>query len=70
MVNKVLKIVLGMGLLWFLITRLIMQIDISKQEAWKLLDAIKNYVSDYTVAKPVTKLLDSVTKKLEKIVHE
>ena len=59
-----------MGLLWFLITRLIMQIDISKQEAWKLLDAIKNYVSDYTVAKPVTKLLDSVTKKLEKIVHE
>lgn len=47
-----------------------MQIDISKQEAWKLLDAIKNYVSDYTVAKSVTKILDSVTKKLEKIVHD
>lgn len=47
-----------------------MQIDISKQEAWKLLDAIKSYVSDYTVAKPVTKILDSVTKKLEKIVHD
>jgi len=69
MVNKVLKFVLGMGLLWFLITRLIMQIEVSKQEAWKLLDAIKTYIKDYTVTAPVSKTFNNIIKKLETITN-
>jgi hypothetical protein len=44
-----------------------MQIDITKQEAWKLIDAIKAYMKDYTVAGPVHKIFDNVTKKLKKV---
>lgn len=47
-----------------------MQIDISKQEAWKLIDAIKAYMRDYTVAGPVHKTFDSITKKLKEVVKE
>jgi hypothetical protein len=49
---------------------LIMQIDISKQEAWKLLDAIKSYISDYTVTGQVNKIFDNISKKLKKIVED
>jgi hypothetical protein len=44
-----------------------MQIDISKQEAWKILDAIKAYTKDYTVTGPVNKIFDNITKKLKKV---
>jgi len=44
-----------------------MQIDISKQEAWKLLDAIKAYCNDYTMTGAVGKTFDNLTKKLQKI---
>jgi len=47
-----------------------MQVDITKQEAWKLIDAIKAYMSDYTVTGPVHKTFDSVIKKLKDVVKE
>lgn len=46
-----------------------MQIDLSKQEAWKIIDAIKAYMKDYTVTGAVHKTFDNVIKKL-KIVTE
>lgn len=42
-----------------------MQIDISKQEAWKLLDAITAYTKDYTVSGSVSKTFDNIIKKLK-----
>jgi hypothetical protein len=47
-----------------------MQIDISKQEAWKLLDALVAYKKDYTLTGPVNKIFDNVTKKLKQVVEE
>jgi hypothetical protein len=47
-----------------------MEIDISKQEAWKLMDAIKAYMSDYTVTGPVVKIFDTITKKLKGVLQE
>jgi hypothetical protein len=47
-----------------------MQIEISKQEAWKLLDAISSYKKDYTVTGAVSKTFDNITKKLKEIVKE
>ena len=49
--------------------RLIMQIEVSKQEAWKLLDAIKSYMKDYTVTTPVSKTFSNIIKKLEIITN-
>ena len=45
-----------------------MEIDINKQEAWKLLDAIVTYKKDYTLTGPVNKIFDSITKKLKLVV--
>ena len=47
-----------------------MEIDISKQEAWKLMDAINAYLKDYTVTGPVGKTFDNITKKLKGIVKD
>ena len=47
-----------------------MEIDISKQEAWKLLDAISAYKKDYTVTGAVSKTFDNISKKLKEIVKE
>lgn len=47
-----------------------MQIDISKQEAWKLIDAISAYKKDYTVSGPVQKTFDSISKKLKDVIKE
>ena len=47
-----------------------MQIDITKQEAWKILDAIKSYSKDYTVSDSVNKVFNSVTKKLQGVVND
>lgn len=47
-----------------------MQIEISKQEAWKLLDAIKAYTKDYSVSGAVSKTFQNLSTKLEKITHE
>jgi hypothetical protein len=47
-----------------------MEIDITKQEAWKLMDAISAYMKDYTVTGPVSKTFDAITKKLKKVVKD
>lgn len=47
-----------------------MNIDISKQEAWRLLDALECYQKDYSVTDSSNKTLDSVKKKLKKILNE
>jgi len=44
-----------------------MPIEISKQEAWKLLDAIKAYTKDYAVNVSVKKTFNNLVKKLETI---
>lgn len=46
-----------------------MLIDISKQEAWKILDAIKAYSKDYAVNGAVSKTIDSIIIKLNKVVN-
>lgn len=45
-------------------------IEISKQEAWKLLDAIKAYTQDYSVSGAVRKTFQNLCSKLEKITNE
>lgn len=47
-----------------------MIVDITKQEAWKILDAIKAYMKDYTLTGPVHKTFDSITIKLKEVVKE
>jgi len=47
-----------------------MEIEFSKQEAWKILDAISAYKKDYTVTGAVSKTFDNITKKLKKVVKE
>ena len=47
-----------------------MQIEISKQEAWKLLDAIKAYSKDYSLTGAVNKTFHNLTKKLEKVTKD
>ena len=47
-----------------------MEIDITKQEAWKLMDALVAYKKDYTVTKPVIKIFDTITKKLRGVLQE
>ena len=47
-----------------------MEIDISKQEAWKILDALVAYKKDYTLTGPVNKIFENVTKKLKEIIKE
>jgi hypothetical protein len=47
-----------------------MEIDITKQEAWKLIDAVQAYMKDYTVTGAVHKTFDSITKKLKQVVKE
>lgn len=47
-----------------------MQIDITKNEAWKIMDALQAYKKDYALTAPVTKTIDSLTKKLKTITNE
>jgi hypothetical protein len=47
-----------------------MQIEITKQEAWKLIDAINAYMKDYTVTGAVHKTFDNISKKLKEVVKE
>lgn len=41
--------------------------EISKQEAWKLLDAIEAYQKDYSLTATVSKMFSNITKKLKDI---
>lgn len=47
-----------------------MQIELSKQEAWKILDAITAYTKDYTVTGAVNKTFNNVISKLKKVVND
>ena len=47
-----------------------MQVDISKQEAWKILDAIKAYTKDYSISGAVSKTFTNITSKMEKVVND
>lgn len=47
-----------------------LQIEINKQEAYKILDAIKAYLQDYTITGAVNKTFDNVSKKLKKVIDE
>ena len=47
-----------------------MQIEISRQEAWKLIDAVNAYLKDYTLTGAVHKTFDTSTKKLKEVVKE
>ena len=47
-----------------------MNIDISKNEAWKIIDAIQAYKKDYALTAPVIKTIENITKKLREITNE
>jgi len=47
-----------------------MQIDITKNEAWKIMDALQSYKKDYALTAPVIKTIDNITKKLKEITNE
>jgi hypothetical protein len=46
-----------------------MMIEISNNEAWKILDAIEAYKKDYAVNGAVEKTLNGVVKKLKDNMH-
>jgi hypothetical protein len=47
-----------------------MQVEITKQEAWKLMDALDAYKKDYTLTGPVNKIFDNITKKLKMVLKD
>jgi hypothetical protein len=47
-----------------------MELEITKQEAWKILDAIKAYSKDYKLTSTVNKTFDNITKKLTTVVKD
>ena len=47
-----------------------METNITSQEAWRILDSIVSYRDDYELSVTVIKTLDSVEKKMKKIVDE
>lgn len=50
--------------------RLIMQVEISKQEAWKIMDAINSYIKDYALNGSVEKTFNNIITKLKKITND
>jgi hypothetical protein len=47
-----------------------MNIDITKNEAWKILDALKSYKKDYALSGAVEKTIDTIIKKVKDITNE
>ena len=45
-----------------------MNIELSKNEAWKILDALQAYKKDYALTAPVTKTIEVLTKKLKDLI--
>ena len=50
------------------ITKMIL--DINKNEAWKILDALASYKKDYALSGAVVKTIDSAIKKIRDFVNE
>lgn len=46
-----------------------MEVEISKQEAHKILDAIKAYSNNYVVTGAVNKTFDNIKKKLSVVIN-
>lgn len=46
------------------------QIDITKTEAWRILDALQVYKKDYELPESAKKTIRSAEKKLKKVVNE
>ena len=47
-----------------------MIIEISTQEAWKIIDAIKAYPENYSVSDSVIKMFKKIQKDLEKSIKD
>ena len=47
-----------------------MSVEITQQEAWRILDAIIAYKDDYELSAPVIRTIQSIEKKMKKIVNE
>ena len=47
-----------------------MSVEITQQEAWRILDAIIAYKDDYELSATVIRTIKSVEKKMKKIVNE
>ena len=47
-----------------------MQVELSQNEMWKILDAIKAYSKDYAVTGAVEKTLKNIETKLSKVLKE
>lgn len=46
------------------------QIDLTKTEAWRILDALQVYKKDYELPESAKKTIRNAEKKLKKIVNE
>jgi hypothetical protein len=46
-----------------------MQVDISKNEAWKMLDAIEAYTKNYALTGSIVKTFDVLVKKLKVVLE-
>lgn len=47
-----------------------MQVELSNNEMWKILDAVKAYSKDYALTGPVEKTLKNIESKLNKVLKE
>lgn len=47
-----------------------MNIELSKQEAWKILDALNAYKKDYAVSVAVAKTISGLEKKIKTVINE
>lgn len=46
------------------------QVELTKTEAWRILDALQVYKKDYELPESVKKTIRSAEKKLKKIVND
>ena len=47
-----------------------MTVEINKQEAWKILDAIETYKSDYELSKAILFTFKNIEKKMKEVAEE
>lgn len=47
-----------------------MTVEINKQEAWKILDAIEAYKNDYELSKTILITFKNIEKKMKEVVEE